>query len=712
MTAAVFIMMIHGQVLACSAMEEDLGHMMASNLVLLQLSAQTVEQPIFADIDGALGKSNDAYEVISSHLGALAQQVEAMKKQNLETMTQRRHDYDQKLFELRQLNERTAALNANISQDIGRLNGQNLELHRKAEDMQEYNEALREYLRLFKANMTFVEEFADEVLNESDDRHAAELDVVSELAEAAAQREAMEAKMRSIEEISAGKTALLQIPSARSNPEKLVGDLKSNMLELSRVAQETLDSLKKAFEDQYSAGQTSRKALLEDQAKLRTAKAASLETRARLQAAIQHLQKTQSLLLSRIQGVRHFMHSIGDRAPPAEQLEAPTLLQIQATKSKRQLPPVTDVMKSSSKAFEALKSQVSSLQEHIAQVKRERDAEMESLKVELDEKLSIQKAENHALQQSNAGRASKISHLKASSAALRTRAAKLEEAISLKRSEFEAMLENMTIAVTFAHTALLAHGTKDASELKVLKELAEQDAEQAAMTAHKQRLDLISKADFALLQMGGRAQVQTQETPAGSFAADYPKTFIEDMAGGLEQLEAAETMRKAALEKAFDANFQAGKEQHDHLIAQKAELNKTEESLTKVKARLATAVNYLEANKAELDKRVDSLGHFLVKVGVTHAGRGESNLRAASSSAQKAEAQMASRGSVEKAEGQIVSSEAALPANTSNEVPTQAMAQTATNQTVVPTLESAERVAQSSLTSKTEGRVSNWFQWR
>merc|ERR1711957_203358 len=99
----------------------------------------------------------------------------------------------------------------------------------------------------------------------------------------------------------------------------------------------------------------------------------------------------------------------------------------------------------------------------------------------------------HATELVNARTTAEIEALRQSSTELRKKADKFTHASNKLKSDIQSMQANITTAAEFIDKTLEASEDmlQNAGELKVLSELAEQDASQAKDAAHQKRLSTI-----------------------------------------------------------------------------------------------------------------------------------------------------------------------------------------------------------------------------
>merc|ERR1712151_1044163 len=160
-------------------------------------------------------------------------------------------------------------------------------------------------------------------------------------------------------------------------------------------------------------------------------------------------------------------------------------------------------------AFTALSAKVNSLEAHLTEVKNEGTATITSDKKEYEAKLEAQRNENLAVERTNADLTKRIHDLKDSNKQLRSKAEAMKHLGASLTADLSSLRTNLSFALEFAEGALTDSEDMltNAEHLKVLEDLAEQDAAAGKVQAHELRLNEIRNAKkLSMLQAGTDAQ--------------------------------------------------------------------------------------------------------------------------------------------------------------------------------------------------------------
>merc|ERR1719424_2355205 len=144
---------------------------------------------------------------------------------------------------------------------------------------------------------------------------------------------------------------------------------------------------------------------------------------------------------------------------------------------------------------------------------------------------------------------------------------------------------------------------QNAGELKVLTELAEQDATQAKLSAHEKRLNTIG-----MLQQSG---------------AEQPQDLFQSLLSSFDDLAKEQNASEVSLKEAFEKHFQSGIDRQKSLLEEQTKLNATKQTETELKEKLTIAVKHLEQAHAQLLQRSQSLQLFLERFGAQPASKGK-----------------------------------------------------------------------------------------
>merc|ERR1711957_939829 len=209
----------------------------------------------------------------------------------------------------------------------------------------------------------------------------------------------------------------------------------------------------------------------------------------------------------------------------------------------------------------------------------------------------------HATELVNARTTAEIEALRKSNAELRKKADKFTHASNKLKSDIQGMQANITTAAEFIDKTLEASEDmlQNAGELKVLSELAEQDASQAKDAAHQKRLSTIG-----LLQQSGGG-------------AEQPQDLLQSLLSSFDDLAKEQNASEFSLKEAFEKQFQSGTDRHKSLLEEQAKLNATKQAETELKEKLTVAVKHLEQAHAQLLQRSQSLRLFLERFGAQPA---------------------------------------------------------------------------------------------
>jgi len=167
------------------------------------------------------------------------------------------------------------------------------------------------------------------------------------------------------------------------------------------------------------------------------------------------------------------------------------------------------------------------------------------------------------------------------------------------------MQANITTAAEFIDKTLEASEDmlQNAGELKVLTELAEQDATQAKLSAHEKRLNTIG-----MLQQSG---------------AEQPQDLFQSLLSSFDDLAKEQNASEFSLKEAFEKHFQSGIDGQKSLLDEQTKLNATNQAETELKEKLTIAVKHLEKAHAQLLQRSQSLRLFLERFGAQPVSKGK-----------------------------------------------------------------------------------------
>mmetsp|Transcript_56781 Transcript_56781/g.122741 ORF Transcript_56781/g.122741 Transcript_56781/m.122741 type:complete len:646 (+) Transcript_56781:79-2016(+) len=575
--------------------------------LLLQLSAQRhhQSQKDLPPVEVLVAGSSGAYQNINAHFSELGQQLSSMQQSSAEAVSARKAEYEAALKEQTENNSAVATVNSRLKVDIDGINSRTASLRKHVAEIQKSNSLVRRDLESLQANMTTAVEFAGSSLRDSDDSNVQELGVLVELDKQAAQKSAAELERRRREEIL-GASSVLQIRSSPSGSEDILGGLEMAFADVRGQEQAAMESLRVSFKAQMKAAIEENARLLSEQSSLQATKRASGKLEERLKIAVEHLEGTQRFLQERSKAVRQYAGHLGEK---------PIAVSFLQTVETRELPKVSEVIKPSSEVFHELNSQVKTLENRLEEVQRENIASAKSQQEEYNMKLHEQEQKNLAVSKGNAALAKEIEEVKQANQRLLERSEQLQMSSAQVRAELQSMQQNITTAQEFAAASLDNLDDSKAQELQVLAELHERDAAAAAVAAKQHRLDEIS-SKTSLLSKQIRVQMPAMEK--FNITSDS-KALVESMSAGLENLARAQEERKETLQRAFQAEFEAGTERFNKLMAEKAELNATRNSVTELHRRLNLAVQHLEETQSQLDERVASFRGFLRHMGEGHS---------------------------------------------------------------------------------------------
>jgi len=269
--------------------------------------------------------------------------------------------------------------------------------------------------------------------------------------------------------------------------------------------------------------------------------------------------------------------------------------------------------------FQKLNSQIGDLEQRLTATKQANRASAARQQKEFRQQLQRQHEEIEALTSANSLIASQVEHLKQSTFALRGHAARLQVNVTLIEDNLKGLLTNLSAAEDFVTSSLKSLSIANSSELQVLSEMAEKDADEAMRVAKKARLAEISPWKVSMMQTKnsrGNLTANSSVSPPLNHDGDSDfKDLVQTLLVGLDSLSAAHQQRMASREAAFRKEFNDGDEKRRTLVALQAELNSTKASLVELEIRLRVAVQHLSETLGHLKQRADAIGLFMRRTG-------------------------------------------------------------------------------------------------
>jgi len=272
------------------------------------------------------------------------------------------------------------------------------------------------------------------------------------------------------------------------------------------------------------------------------------------------------------------------------------------------LPPVSEQKPPLRGVFKKLNVQIGALEQRLAAAKQGNKEAVARQQQVFTEKLRRQLEEIEALTSANSVIANQVEHLKQSTASLRAHADKLQENVTFTEEKLRGILTNLTTAEEFVSSSLRSFNMANSSEMQVLAELAQKDADKAIREAKNARLAEIKSISMSMMQTEVSPQFD-QEDKSGL------KDLMQKVATGLDSLAPAQEERLASLEASFRSKFDDGERKRIALAQQQADLNSTKTSLVELESRLKVAVQHLEEMTVQLQERADAARIFVHRIG-------------------------------------------------------------------------------------------------
>ncbi|CAJ1442400.1 unnamed protein product [Effrenium voratum] len=288
-----------------------------------------------------------------------------------------------------------------------------------------------------------------------------------------------------------------------------------------------------------------------------------------------------------------------------------------------QLPNVERLLADFQDVKQNLNSQASSFAEHLSKVERASLQRIEKQKAVYDAKLREQEKGNQALVRSNAHLAKEIITARQRSAELSKQVGAAEKLVSFRRSELQALDQQLSRADKFVKQTLsatdpeaedMSKAAKEAESVSFL-EVSEQHVK------HKVKKSLRSRHRNADSPLAVDPSVNSSELEVESEddLLSQPKSADEDqiidlLTEDLRHLHKAEASSQAKLKAMFHESFEAGKKRHSALLQQegvlKKELAQSRSSIRQLKSSAQRLQGVLEKLHGSLKQGGDFLGEL------------------------------------------------------------------------------------------------------
>lgn len=255
-------------------------------------------------------------------------------------------------------------------------------------------------------------------------------------------------------------------------------------------------------------------------------------------------------------------------------------------------------------------SQITELQEQLKQAKSTSLATVTTKKQEYEQKLHAAMSSNLDVEAKNEQVAKAIRGLRNDQAALRAKAGEIELASNSVEAGLQELRANITLAEEFTGRVLasseeLLHRSP---EVQILEELEEQERNASRAKILEARLDEITVAST-----WARSHVNMMQVGAIRTGTE-PQALLRSLLSAWNNMTVEEDASLAALDAAFEKEWNATAARREVLLKQQAKLDETLQHEEDMKAKLVTAVAHLQYTHDELLKERSSLMQFALRL--------------------------------------------------------------------------------------------------
>jgi len=320
----------------------------SSTLSLLQIdtdSAKPSKKAAVAD------KPSTVYTSMQGHVGALAEQLQAVQSQGLSEAEDLKVEFDEQLLQIKKNISKQELENEKVVRDIKTLDMKIASLRTMSDEFVQKNSIIRNELLDIRSQIDLVQEFAVSSLQTTDENVSMtpELLIIGELDNDDIQRKQELAHQKTLEAItkksakqvpakelvkktakktvktSKSQLSLLQFGSRKheAKPQKadaheLLSTLAANLQQLMEEQDESKAVIQAAFDEEY-ANLTSKSAgLVEEWNTMNATRAFSKERIAKLEVALKHLKSTTKTLEKRRESLLTFGRTLSTRPDPLQ----------------------------------------------------------------------------------------------------------------------------------------------------------------------------------------------------------------------------------------------------------------------------------------------------------------------------------------------------------------------------------------------------------
>jgi hypothetical protein len=326
--------------------------------------------PELPSVSSMLHSAAETLNVVNNEAAELQKKMLRVQKSNEERLQKRKAVFDHKLKEQEQKNKAVITENAQAAKKIMALKNTNQALFTHAKQLQQSNEQRRVELQLYGEQLVLAEKFVQESMAGTDDSEATELEVLS--TDAAGKsvsllsvhkkqlhkvvkhpaHHPMEDEDEDTDPLSfleldsetysepsetdAPDAATPEVSKDAVEPESLVEFLAKGVQKMQEEGKATEARLKELFLQNFEAGLTRHKALMEQKQVLNETLEHMTAYEKRLQVAVKHLTATKTNIDKKIHGVGVHLSKLATLALASPDAAAETMKSLKALKQSQE----------------------------------------------------------------------------------------------------------------------------------------------------------------------------------------------------------------------------------------------------------------------------------------------------------------------------------------------------------------------------------------
>jgi hypothetical protein len=261
---------------------------------------------------------------------------------------------------------------------------------------------------------------------------------------------------------------------------------------------------------------------------------------------------------------------------------------------------LSELLSHPSSVLEEMTNKVGALTKKMAEMKKTNEIKMASQADMFKKRLQEIDANNTGIVNENLAIKTEIDSLVASNADKRDKAKELGKVNSELLVQLKSARMMIETAAEFVDKSIKDNSDIEVDDLKILKELDDEDTNSAAMANHQGRLEEVAQARKPPLQM-------LDVSPSKTMPAN---DLVDGLEAGLEMFAQEAKKSEDKLKARFLSDFKQASARQSQLLQEQATLKAQRQSLKALQARLAVAVAHVEQTHASLLEKVQSVQGF------------------------------------------------------------------------------------------------------